>query len=129
LFDLDNNYITDPSGGYVKAKASFVEEIKKVIASEEEYDKELFTDTVNEFYARLKIDLNTCYTVTWASSSERVLATNSAGQPLNSAGSPYVAGTTTLIPKEDYTYTTVHLPSNGTNEFSFSEVYRTALRD
>jgi hypothetical protein len=77
----------------------------------------------------LKIDLNTCYTVTWASSTEHVLATNSAGQPINAAGSPYVAGTTTLIGKDEYTYTTVHLPSNGTNEFSFDDVYRAAIRD
>jgi hypothetical protein len=31
---VDNNMITDPSGGFVKAKASFIEEIKKSIEGE-----------------------------------------------------------------------------------------------
>jgi len=65
LFDADNNYITDPSGGYIKAKADFVKDIKNLAAAEEDYDKTKFSSSDDEFYARLKIDLNTCHTVEW----------------------------------------------------------------
>ena len=44
LFNADNNYITDPSGGYVKAKASFKKELDSQINAENELDESKFTD-------------------------------------------------------------------------------------
>jgi len=40
------------------------------VSAEKAYDAELLTDSDEEFYARLKIDLNTCYTVSWSSTTE-----------------------------------------------------------
>ena len=59
MFDADNNYITNPGQGYIKAKASFVKENSETTDVEKDFDKTLFSDSDTEFYARLKIDLNT----------------------------------------------------------------------
>lgn len=40
-----------------------MKEIKENIAAEEEYDKTLFNDKLDEFYSTLKKDLNTCFKV------------------------------------------------------------------
>jgi len=98
--------------------------------AEKEFNDALFSDSDNEFYARLKIDLNTCYTITWSSTTEKVLLTNANGEPIDLAGNAYTTvGGSTPIPSSSYTYSTIFVPSNGTDEFKFSEVYRSALRE
>jgi hypothetical protein len=54
--------------------------------------------------------------------------TNSAGLPINKDGSPYSSGTT-KITSDEYVYTAVSVPSNGTTSISFNTVYRSALLD
>lgn len=98
-----------------------------MIEAEEAFDAELTSSSDDEFYARLLIDLNTCYDVTWAATTTKVLLVNSNGEPMNSKGSIYSSGTTKLT-KAEYVYNDVHVASNGTNTFTFTEVYRTALR-
>lgn len=61
------------------------------------------------------------------STTKKVLQVNSNGDPTNTKGSAYSTGTV-KITKAEYVYNDVHVPSNGTNEFTFNEVYRTALR-
>jgi len=58
------------------------------------------------------------------------LRTNSNGEPINASNDAYLTtANVTAIPSSAYTYNTVFVPSNGTNKFTFAEVYRTALRD
>lgn len=128
LFDADNNYISDPNGGYQAASKAFKAEINAQIEAENELDQTKFSDSDNEYYSQLKKDLNTCYTIEWASTTKKVLNTNSAGEPINKDNSPYSTGTTPITSSE-YTYTTVNIPSNGTSEISFNTVYRSALLD
>ena len=71
-----------------------------------------------------------CYIISWASTTEKVLRVNSKGEPIDTSGNAYTTtANTTAIPSSAYTYNEVFVPSNGTNKFTFDEVYRSALRD
>lgn len=120
MFSKDNNIKTDPTGGYVKATANFKEEIKKTIGAENDYNNELFSADDAEFYSRLVIDLNTCFDVTWASTTKKILKVDSNGNPVNTKGSPYSnAAAKIKITKDEYVYSDEFVPSNGTNTFTW----------
>jgi|APSaa5957512535_1039671.scaffolds.fasta_scaffold82826_1 hypothetical protein len=83
------------------------------------------SDSDSEFYARLKIDLNTCYEITWASTVTEEIKTNSDGEPVDASGKVLPPG------NEDYIYVDVTGPANSTSPMSmaFNTVFRSAMRD